>query len=125
MTKKYIDIKETRGEPTFKDEKQDVIFYYSYYDRWYDHVGESLGNFYDVGYEADGEIYWRTVRTGDYAFNFDRNEYLENINPDGDFKFYINKNKKKDIEITTDEDDYWVIIYKGKYRFNYNPSSGH
>ncbi|MDO4752935.1 MAG: hypothetical protein Q4A36_01730 [Candidatus Saccharibacteria bacterium] len=125
MTKRYIDIKETKntGHTKIDNEEKDVIFYYHWFDRWYDHKDEDLGHFYDVGFEKDGEVFWQSINTGDYIPSFDEYKYLENVNPDDDFKLYINKNKKEYIKIETDKDGYQVIIYKDKYRFNYNPNS--
>ena len=90
------------------------FFYYHWFDTLYDRKSEDMGHFYDVAYEIDGEMFWQTVHTGDYVPSFDKDKYLENVNPDSTFKLYINKNKKKDIEIKTDQDGYQVIIYQDK-----------
>lgn len=123
MTKKYVDIKRENViiHDMFDDEEQDVIFYYHWFDTLYDHKNEDMGHFYDIGFEKDGEVLWQTVHTGDYVPSFDY-KYLENVNPGNMFGLYINKNKKKDIEIKHDKEGYQVIIYKNRYRFNGNPS---
>lgn len=126
MAKKYIDVKLKRLYSEYihiPDPEKNLIFCYQWFDTMYDRESEDMGNFYDAAYIKDDEVVWECENSGDFKSGFgDEDEFMEKIERDSPFSLYINKNKKKDIKVTTDKDGYFVIIYKDKYRFSYNPS---
>ena len=81
------------------------------------------GFFYDAAYIKDNEVVWECENTGDFRLGFDDEyDFMEKVERDSMFSLYINKNKKEDIKVTIDKAGYYVIFYKDKYRFSYNPS---
>lgn len=130
MAKKYIDVKcervnypmwSTDDPVQIPNPEENLIFRYHWFDTLYDAKAYDLGNFYEFGYIKDNEIVWVCENTDECKLKFDdQDKFMKKAKqaPFEVFNLYLNKHKKKDIEIIIKKHGF-VIIYKDKYRFKF------